>query len=542
MSCCEGGRRRCEGGWLVVLACFGVNTLMMGYIKCFGILFVEFIHEYNASASMTSLVMGLTSASTSIMSLVVLNILMGRLSIRKLALAGAILASLGVVLTSVSASIEFLLFSQSVLVGSSQGLLYGPGIVLIGEHFDQRRTIATATATSGISVGAMLMPLLLRYLLDNYNLRGALLILGGLMLEMVVFATFYRTAPVERESHDGTTCRLDERRINDEEQHTGNSEDTTNSEYVLKHQSQGLNDCLLHELESGDISEDDAPCDCQRQNTHTRTYKSVGGDRKIDDNFESIGNGVDANFNRYLASNIPCRCSTVKFSSHSDSICLSTFSLHGKATALSESSLNRESKCYHRNCDTALFSNPKFWIIFGFTFFGIIGTNMFPVLLPPLATEKGLSEMEVALFVSLFAGLDFISRVCSGIVAELPWVNRRYMLISMFIVLGIIYQFTSFYSNFRLMLLFVVLFGLINGVYATLHPPLIIDFLGYDYFSKVFGFVQVFHGAAMSTSFPLLGFLRDVTGTYTTAFYVLGATQFIGAVFLLVEPLSRRAG
>ncbi|XP_046581644.1 monocarboxylate transporter 13-like [Haliotis rubra] len=530
MSCFGGSRRRCDGGWLVVLACFGVNTLMMGYIKCFGILFVEFINEFQASASMTSLVMGLTSASTSIMSLVVLNILMDRLSIRKLALAGAILISLGVTLSSVSASIEFLLFSQSLLVGSSQGLLYGPGIVLIGQYFDQRRTIATAIAASGISAGAMLMPLLLRYLLDTYSFRGALLMLGGLMMEIIVCVSFYR-APPDKIEGEG----LDDKDINHEEHNAGSEDDTANSGYVHKPHCNGLRDSLLPELTPADVTEEEPVCDCQKQLTSAN--KPV---IRIHEHSESTGNSIDANFNRCLASEISSSSQYLKFSSHSDSISLSTFNLHSNIAALSESSLNKESKCSNRKCDAALFKSLKFWIIFGFTFFGIIGTNMFPVLLPPLANEKGLSEMEIALLVSLFAGSDFISRVCSGIVAELPWVNRRYMLIIMFFALGIIYQFTSFYSSFQLMLMFVVLFGLINGVYATLHPPLIIDFLGFDYFSKVFGFVQVFHGAAMSTSFPLLGFLRDVTGTYTTSFYVLGATQFIGAVFLLVEPLSRR--
>ncbi|XP_067675494.1 monocarboxylate transporter 14-like [Haliotis asinina] len=531
MSCLGGSRRRCQGGWLVVLACFGVNTLMMGYIKCFGILFVEFINEFQASASMTSLVMGLTSASTSIMSLVVLNILMDRLSIRKLALAGAFLISLGVTLSSVSASIEFLLFSQSLLVGSSQGLLYGPGIVLIGQYFDQRRTITTAIAASGISVGAMLMPLLLRYLLDTYSLRGALLILGGLMMEIIVFVSFYRAPTGKIEGK-----WLGDKDVNFEEHYVGVVDDTANNGCLHKQQCNGLQDVLLPELTSADITGEDQSCDCQRQLTNT--HKPI---IRIQERLpESTGNSVDANFNRCLTSDISSSSQVLKFSSHSDSISLSTFNLHSNITALSESSLNRESKCSNRKCDAALFTNLKFWIIFGFTFFGIIGTNMFPALLPPLANEKGLSEMEIALVVSLFAGLDFISRLCSGIVAELPWVNKRYMLIIMFIFLGIIYQFTYFYSNFKLMLMFVVLFGLINGVYATLHPPLIIDFLGFDHFSKVFGFVQVFHGAAMSTSFPLLGFLRDVTGTYTTSFHVLGATQFIGAVFLLVEPFARR--
>lgn len=41
-------------GWLVVLACFYINMISDGVGFTFGLLYIEFLHEFNASKSATS--------------------------------------------------------------------------------------------------------------------------------------------------------------------------------------------------------------------------------------------------------------------------------------------------------------------------------------------------------------------------------------------------------------------------------------------------------------------------------------------------------
>lgn len=41
-------------GWLVVIACFVINMMSDGVSFTFGLLYIEFLHEFNASKSATS--------------------------------------------------------------------------------------------------------------------------------------------------------------------------------------------------------------------------------------------------------------------------------------------------------------------------------------------------------------------------------------------------------------------------------------------------------------------------------------------------------
>ncbi|XP_055954397.1 monocarboxylate transporter 12-like [Patella vulgata] len=92
-----------------------------------------------------------------------------------------------------------LIATQGVLFGLGSAMIHGPALVLLGKYFKTRRGLATSIANSGISSGAVIFPPLVRYLLDSFGLRGALLIVGGLQLNMLVFGLLLR--PVESFKH-----------------------------------------------------------------------------------------------------------------------------------------------------------------------------------------------------------------------------------------------------------------------------------------------------------------------------------------------------
>ena len=58
-------------------------------------------------------------------------------------------------------------------------------VVIIQQHFNRNRTIATAIAMVGASVGQIVGPLLLEWLIQAYGWRGAMLIFGATMLHSV---------------------------------------------------------------------------------------------------------------------------------------------------------------------------------------------------------------------------------------------------------------------------------------------------------------------------------------------------------------------
>ena len=71
-------------------------------------------------------------------------------------------------------------------------MMYVPSVTLLGNYFNARRSFAMAVANSGISVSALIFPPLTQHLITSYGARGALLLISGLSMQIVVAASLLR--------------------------------------------------------------------------------------------------------------------------------------------------------------------------------------------------------------------------------------------------------------------------------------------------------------------------------------------------------------
>lgn len=89
----------------------------------------------------------------------------------------------------------FYLRSYGVLVGTGAGLSFPPTVYIVTSYFVRRRGLANGICISGSAFGSIILPPILRYLLEEYGYRGAVLIMGAITLNTWVAALFYE--PVE---------------------------------------------------------------------------------------------------------------------------------------------------------------------------------------------------------------------------------------------------------------------------------------------------------------------------------------------------------
>ena len=85
--------------------------------------------------------------------------------------------------------------------GISMSLIYGPMFVVLGRYFNRRLALAQAIANTGVSVGALVMPMVIRVILDHYSFPSGLLMVGGMACHMFVCAFLFR--PVSDEDLAG---------------------------------------------------------------------------------------------------------------------------------------------------------------------------------------------------------------------------------------------------------------------------------------------------------------------------------------------------
>ncbi|KAK6196012.1 hypothetical protein SNE40_001318 [Patella caerulea] len=545
-------------GWVVVGACFVIHMFQVGYIRAFGLLFVKFLEEFKAPASVTSTIMGIQSAIFSLTSLLVLNVFIEYWSIRGYAMLGSAVAAIGVTISCFAPNVEYLIFSQSI----GNAFSYGPGIVLIGRYFKKRLALANSVANAGVSAGAVVMPMLISYLLEEYGLRGSLIVLGGVMSQVIVCAALYRfpeqstgqdenvkVNPADFKSlesfyHLGeyASSKLDMR------QDSVNSDaDTDFRDRVNSNTPKITTNKFLFRDRAYSNRSDKVYSEC--------TLEPTGIMNKNILRTQSVENGNSVNRRKRFISESNhaittdvieslSRSKMLMYASDPSLVYASVLDLkhgnkHVQTIAKEKPQINFLSKLKNI-LDLSLFKNSMFWIAAGFTPLAMCGAALAGAFIPALAGEIGLDDSQASLLLTISGAIDIVSRLVPGILSEFKILKRQYMVMIALSILGIIFQFTSYFDTFVLMMVFSSIYGLFGGVYFSLLAVLIIDLLGFENFPKAFGFVQVIHGAAAAICYPLLGLLKDLTGTYNTCFRFLGACMLGATIILALEPIARR--
>lgn len=181
-------------GWVVVAASFVVNLIADGITFSFGVIFVEFLNYFGENRGTTAWVGGLFMAMP-LLSGPIASFLTDRYGCRKVTVFGALLVSIGFIISSQANSMAVLCITFGVLAGFGLSLCYVASVVIVAYYFDKKRSFATGLAVCGSGIGTFIFAPLIQKLLEEYGWRGTTLILAGLFLNMVVCGCLMRDLP-----------------------------------------------------------------------------------------------------------------------------------------------------------------------------------------------------------------------------------------------------------------------------------------------------------------------------------------------------------
>ena len=101
-------------------------------------------------------------------------------------MAGALMASLGLLTASFAPSISLLLWCYSVLTGLGFGLMYIPSVVVSAPYFTDRRSLAIGLCLCGSGFGTFSLAPVSQLILERFGWRWVVRSLAGLALVGVV--------------------------------------------------------------------------------------------------------------------------------------------------------------------------------------------------------------------------------------------------------------------------------------------------------------------------------------------------------------------
>lgn len=179
-----------DGGWGWV-ATFGVslvNLATRSIEPSFGLLFGDLLNDLQVGTTGAAIIISCLDVMMNFSGLFV-GPLLKEFSYRKVAIAGALLCWLGLALTSPATSMAHILATYSVINGVGVGLATSAAFVALNHYFSKKRGQAVGLSMAGTALGMLIMPQLVRFLLEVYEFRGAVLLLSGLALHAAVGAT-----------------------------------------------------------------------------------------------------------------------------------------------------------------------------------------------------------------------------------------------------------------------------------------------------------------------------------------------------------------
>merc|ERR1712012_1060354 len=115
------------------------------------------------------------------------------------------MAGLGLALSALSTNVHYICFTFGAVTGIGLGLNFLAGMTMLSLYFERYRAISIAVATSGIGVGVLLYPIMIRYLIVQFGWNGAILITAGMTFHLVACAVAF--PPLDPEQ---TNARIEE--------------------------------------------------------------------------------------------------------------------------------------------------------------------------------------------------------------------------------------------------------------------------------------------------------------------------------------------
>ncbi|XP_033728826.1 monocarboxylate transporter 12-like isoform X2 [Pecten maximus] len=200
-------------GWVVTFSSFMLNFLVDGVCYTTGVFYPTLLTYFGGSNAKTMLLSSVINGLSFLLGPVA-GASVNRYGCRKVTIVGIFIASSGLFLSTFSPNLDVMILLYGVVGGIGFGLVYTPTIVIVSYYFERRRALATGIATCGSGIGGFVFAPLSVLLLETFGWKGAMWIITGIVLNGIVFASFYRSEyplkvkdAIETKSHGKMTMK-----------------------------------------------------------------------------------------------------------------------------------------------------------------------------------------------------------------------------------------------------------------------------------------------------------------------------------------------
>lgn len=394
------------------------------------------------------------------------------------------------------------------ILGLGFCLVYVPSHVLSGLYYDKQRSLATGLATSGSGVGAIIFPLLVNFLVDNFGWRGSFYIVCGLSMQNIIFAGLLRPVPKK------LLKRYQEEAEKEKDGVHGDVEDGSDKSQSQKRSSASAIQLLpassTTEKKSDEeepsqnpvppLSEQDISLDLTTQENPTPNSNS--------ENLEQAATEKDTEAKvkpkDEEPTSLPSSPTKLVKQESSDNeeaaFCKSNNTSRDSLNEVERLALTKKSTC-------SILCNYAFIIFFANNIFWNMGVVIILLFGPQYMLFVGLDEQASALIFSIGGIGAFLGSILGGLLGNVKNLRLDLAYIVITVLTGItclIIPFPVFHSFAGLVSLYVV-FAVMSNMIAGLLIVAVAAIVGADAIGTGMGYIMLANGIGSIAAPPLIG-------------------------------------
>ncbi|CAG2100590.1 unnamed protein product [Medioppia subpectinata] len=183
--------------YAIVIASATINGTIFGVVNSFGVLYVYLLEMFKTQQKvqfLEPLIAGVGSLCVGLIFFcsIFASILTDRFGIQRVCFVGGLLATIGMYTSSLSTSLSHLYLTYGVILGLGSSLVYAPSLVILGHYFKRRLGLVNGLVTAGSAVFTVIMPILLKMLIESKGIQSTLEYLSLLMSTLMVCALTFK--------------------------------------------------------------------------------------------------------------------------------------------------------------------------------------------------------------------------------------------------------------------------------------------------------------------------------------------------------------
>lgn len=492
--------------------------------------------------------------------------------------------------------------SYGILVGIGAGLSFPPTVYIVTSYFVRLRGLANGICISGSAFGSIILPPILRYLLEEYGYRGACLVMGAITLNTWIAAIFYE--PVENhmkrvpkealepiddfiddvidEEDEGITLEFTKTPENGgDEPGTKPTFAITSDELPSTPKSRVHSPESMRQYRNGEFARSVSAVAVQNLSKSHHDESTAHRQRKISTPVRGTHAHNDSFVNQLSSTPSLYAVPESRFS-HSSRLSRLQFRSSGRPPkrSPSTSSFQYVSTPYHGSTlsfqpedfashlslksiassinpvgactrsketgkskflDLSLLRDPVYLVILISNSTNAIGYTNFIILLPAYALAMGFDKNSAAYLLSIVSALDLIGRIGGSALSDVGFIPKTWYFVGGLALSGISLGLMPLASSYGAVSFWCALFGLASGTYVGVTAVIMADMLGTERLTSSYGISLFVNGILQLIGPPLCGIWVEHTGSYFSLFTALGLSLFTGASLWGFMPFIDRS-